>query len=186
VTASKSSSGGSGPAGRSTRPGASRPGPAALAEQLTTWMFDPFGFLLLTRERIQATFDEAVERGRLTRTDANRLVAELVDLGCQQTEELLGDIDHLLDRGREQLESAGRRTRVADGMERLARTADRARGTVGAGPSVPIAGYDELTAGQVQKRLRGLTPADLRRVREYERRHANRKSVLSAVERALA
>jgi hypothetical protein len=65
------------------------------------------------------------------------------------------------------------------------RAGDRARRTVGVGPSFPILGYDDLTAGQVEQRLAGLRPAELRKVRDYERRHANRKSVLSAVERAL-
>ena len=45
--------------------------------------------------------------------------------------------------------------------------------------------YDELTAAQVNAQLDGLSPADLRRVREHERRNANRKSVLAAVERKL-
>jgi hypothetical protein len=71
-------------------------------------------------------------------------------------------------------------------MDRIVRTADRARRTVGVGPSFPILGYDDLTAAQVESRLNGLTPAELRKVREYERRHANRKSVLGAIERALA
>jgi hypothetical protein len=53
------------------------------------------------------------------------------------------------------------------------------------GPSFPILGYDDLTAGQVEQRLEGLKPAALRKVRDYERRHANRKTVLDAVERAL-
>ena len=60
--------------------------------------------------------------------------------------------------------------------------ADRARRAVGVGPSFPITGYDELTAAQIQARLGDLTPAQLRKVRDYERRHANRKSVLSAIE----
>ena len=46
----------------------------------------------------------------------------------------------------------------------------------------PDPAYDELTARQVTERLRGLAPAELRRVREYERRHANRKSVLTAID----
>jgi hypothetical protein len=71
-------------------------------------------------------------------------------------------------------------------MDRLARTADRARRTVGVGPSFPILGYDDLTAAQVNARLKGLSPTELRRVRDYERRHANRKSVLEAIERALS
>jgi hypothetical protein len=46
-------------------------------------------------------------------------------------------------------------------------------------------GYDDLTAAQVQGRLEGLTPAELRKVRDYEKRHANRKSVLNAIESKL-
>jgi hypothetical protein len=70
-------------------------------------------------------------------------------------------------------------------MDRIVRTADRARRTVGVGPSFPILGYDDLTAAQVNSRLKGLSPRELRQVREYERRHANRKSVLDAIEKAL-
>src|SRR5205807_3317730 len=108
----------------------------------------------------------------LTRSDANELVAELVRLGRQQTEELLSDLERVLGQGRQR-------------FDRIVRGADRARRSVGVGASFPISGYDELTAGQVQQRLDGLSPADLRKVAEYERRHANRKSVLSAIEKAL-
>jgi hypothetical protein len=45
--------------------------------------------------------------------------------------------------------------------------------------------YDELTAAKVTARLDDLPPADLRRVRDHERRNANRKSVLAAVDRRL-
>lgn len=161
-------------------------GLAGLAEQLANRIINPLGLIVLTRERIQDTLDEAAERGRLTRTDANELVAELVKRGRQQTEEMLSDVERLLGRGRDQVETAAKRARLVDGMDRIVRTADRARRTVGVGPSFPILGYDDLTAAQVETRLHGLTPAELRKVREYERRHANRKSVLGAIERALA
>jgi polyhydroxyalkanoate synthesis regulator phasin len=49
----------------------------------------------------------------------------------------------------------------------------------------PIAGYDELTAAEVVERLRDLEPGELRRVREYERRNANRKTVLGALDARL-
>jgi len=161
-------------------------GLASLVEQVTNRIINPLGLVVLTRERIQDTLDEAAERGRLTRTDANELVSELVKRGRQQTDELVSDVDRMVGRGRDQLESASKRTRLTDSMDRLVRTADRARRTVGVGPSFPIIGYDDLTAAQVEARLNGLTPAELRKVREYERRHANRKSVLGAVERALS
>ncbi len=76
--------------------------------------------------------------------------------------------------------------RTTESVDRLVRGADRARRTMGVGPSFPILGYDELTAAQVEQRLTGLKPAELRKVRDYERRHANRKTVLDAIERALA
>jgi len=63
--------------------------------------------------------------------------------------------------------------------------ADRVRRAAGVGPNFPITAYDELTAAQVQGRLGGLTPAELRKIRDHERRNANRKSVLNAIERKL-
>lgn len=198
MPASKSSSsGGSGGTSRAaggsrkagvTKPPAaapSRSGARAFVEQLASHVISPLGLVLLTRERIQDTLDEAAARGRLTRSDANELTAELVRRGRLQTDEVLADAERLIERGREQLDSGMMRSRFTDGMDRIVRTADRARRTVGVGPSFPILGYDELTAAQVNSRLKGLGAAELRRVREYERRHANRKSVLDAIERAL-
>ena len=37
----------------------------------------------------------------------------------------------------------------------------------------------------MRSRLGGLTPAELRKVRDYERRNANRKTVLAAIEAKL-
>ena len=54
------------------------------------------------------------------------------------------------------------------------------------GPTFPVLGYDDLTAAQVVGRLDSLTPAELRKVRDYERRNANRKSVLDAIETKLS
>jgi polyhydroxyalkanoate synthesis regulator phasin len=156
-------------------------GLASLVEQLVGSVIKPLGLVVLTRERIQETLDEAAERGRVTRADANELVAELVRRGRQQTDDLLGDLERMLDRGRGQLGSATKQS-----VDRIVRSADRARRTMGVGPTFPVHDYDELTAGQVAERLDGLGPADLRKVRDYERRHANRKSVLDSIEKALA
>ena len=53
------------------------------------------------------------------------------------------------------------------------------------GPSFPILGYESLTAAQITSRVTDLAPAELRKVRDHERRNANRKSVLAALERQL-
>jgi hypothetical protein len=102
----------------------------------------------------------------MTRDDAGDLVADLVRRGRRQTDELLRDLEGAL-------------TAPA---ERVIREVGRATGL---GPSFPIMGYDDLTAAQVGDRLTDLTPAELRVVRDYEKRNANRKSVLAAVERKL-
>ena len=70
--------------------------------------------------------------------------------------------------------------------DRVLREVDRARRRVGVGSSFPITLYDELTAAQIQGRLKDLTPAQLRKVRDYETRHDARKSVLGAIEKKLA
>jgi hypothetical protein len=66
--------------------------------------------------------------------------------------------------------------------DRLIREVGRAAGL---GSAFPIDGYDDLTAAQVSERLDGLEPAQLRTVRDHERRNANRKSVLAAIDRKL-
>jgi polyhydroxyalkanoate synthesis regulator phasin len=188
---SKTSSGNRTPGTSSRTPRATRTtgavaeGLSSLAEQLANRIIKPLGLVVLSRERIQQTLDEAAERGRLTRSDANELVSVLVERGRQQTDELLTDLERLLGRGRQQLDTATRKARRSEPLDRLVRGADRARRTVGVGPSFPIIGYDELTSGQVQIRLGNLTQAELRKVREYERGHANRKSVLTTLEKLL-
>jgi polyhydroxyalkanoate synthesis regulator phasin len=187
---SRPSSGGSGsgrPSARSARQQGSgkADGVAAITEQLVNRILRPLDIVMLSRQRIQETLDEAAERGRMTRADANELVSELVGRGRQQTEELLAEFERLLGRGRDQLGSARRRARRSEPVDQLVRVADRARRAVGAGPSPSISGYDELTASQVNKRLVELARPELRRIREYESRHANRKSVLDAIDKQL-
>ncbi len=172
----------------STRRGESNPGGdglSALTEQMVNRIIKPLGLVVLTRERIQEVLDDAVERGRVTCSDANELVGELVNRGRQQTDQLISDAERLLGRGRPQIGAATMRARRSESLDLLLRSADRARRTVETGQSFPILGYDELTAAQVQGQLDGLSPAELRRARDYERRHANRKSVLAAIDKHL-
>jgi polyhydroxyalkanoate synthesis regulator phasin len=161
-------------------------GLTSLAEQVTNGVIKPLGLVVLTTERIQEILDDAAERGRVTRSDANELAAELISRGRQQTDQLLSDVERVIGFGRRQLSPATRGARWSESIDLLVRSADRARRSVGVGETFPILGYDDLTAAQVQVRLEGLAPAELRRVREYERRHANRKSVLEAIDKSLA
>jgi polyhydroxyalkanoate synthesis regulator phasin len=165
--------------------GAASDGSSGLAEQLLNRVIKPLGLVVLTRDRIQEVLDDAAARGRVTRSDANELVTELVNRGRQQTDQLLSDVERVFGKGRQQVGAATQRARRSESLELLLRSADKARRSVGAGQSFPILGYDELTAAQVQARLEGLSPAELRRLRDYERRHANRKSVLAALDKQL-
>ena len=139
--------------------------------------------VVVTRDRLQESLDDAVRRGRMTRSDANDLLIEILRRGRKQTEDVLADIEQLLGRSRGQLDTA-RRAVTGKATDRALREVDRVRRATGTS-SFPISNYDDLTAAQVTERLSDLTPAQLRKVRDYERRNANRKSVLSAIERAL-
>jgi len=54
-----------------------------------------------------------------------------------------------------------------------------------AAATLPIEDYDSLNVSQIQARLVGLSPPELRKVRDYEKRHKNRAGVLSRIEGAL-
>jgi polyhydroxyalkanoate synthesis regulator phasin len=137
-------------------------------EQLARFL-DPREVVVLTRERVQEAVDDAVERGRMTRNDATALVTALFERGKAQTDDLISQIEGV----------------VTGTPTRIVREVDRARRATGIGSSFPVSGYDDLTAAEVGERLGDLTPPELRKVRDYERRNANRKSVLQNIERKL-
>ncbi|HEV2774600.1 MAG TPA: hypothetical protein VGV90_03330, partial [Solirubrobacteraceae bacterium] len=86
---------------------------------------------------------------------------------------------------RARAKSVGAAARRAPGTDRALRTVDRVRRAAGLGQSFPIIGYEDLTTAQVKERLADLNDAELRKVRDHERRNANRKSVLTAIEKRL-
>jgi polyhydroxyalkanoate synthesis regulator phasin len=133
--------------------------------------------VVLTADGVKSTLDDAVKRGRITRKDATELSQSLLSAGRSQADSLRSDLEQLLGRGRD---------RAALSSDRVLQEVDRARRRVGVGPSFPITLYDELNASQIVSRLKDLTPAQLRKVRDHEKRNDNRKSVLSAIEKRLA
>jgi hypothetical protein len=127
-------------------------------------VINPLDLVVITRARLQEVFDDAVERGRITRGDAADLVSDVLARGRSQADDLFAELEQVL--GRAPLEAARR--------------------VAGLGPEFPITGYDDLTAAEVVAELDGMSPAELRKVSEYERANANRKTVLGAVDRKLA
>ena len=165
---------------------------ADLRNALTRGIINPLNLVMLTRDRIEEVMDDAVSRGRMTADDAQKLAQDLINRGRKQTNDVLGDLESLLgatrggdaaSRARRQVSEATARARSA--ADPVLAHADRARRAAGVGPTFPILGYDDLTVSQVQSRLANLKPQELRKVRDYEKRHANRKTVLADIEQRL-
>ncbi len=49
----------------------------------------------------------------------------------------------------------------------------------------PISGYDDMNVAEISDRLEGLTAAQLREVREYEKRNKNRETLIEQLDRRL-
>jgi hypothetical protein len=168
---------------------------AEFREALRKNLIRPMDMVMLTRERIEEVLGEAVERGAITTKDAQGIGSNLLKRGRKETNDVLKDLEGLLGAGvaRPAKEAAkgvrkqasGARRRAVRAADPALATADRARRAAGVGPNFPILAYDDLTGTEVQRRLRDLTPAELRKVRDYERRHGNRKTILNAIEAKL-
>ncbi len=152
----------------------------------------------LSRERIDEVVDDAVERGRITRGDANELVSSLASRSRKATDDLLAELERLFEQARKEVEArtaparrqatrtAGRVGRsVRDAADRPLAEADKIRRRAGA-PGGPITGYEQLTANQIKSRLKDLDAAGLRKVRTQEKGGKARKSILAEIDRRLA
>jgi polyhydroxyalkanoate synthesis regulator phasin len=149
--------------------------------------------VVISVDLLQETVDEAVKRGRMTRDDAEELVTNVIQIGRMQTQDTITELESLVERStshtrrlaRVRVERVASAARHAPGSDRALRAVDRARRAAGLGSPFPISGYDELTAAQIKSRLAELSAAELRKVRDHERRNANRKSVLATIEKQL-
>jgi polyhydroxyalkanoate synthesis regulator phasin len=150
----------------------------------------------ISRERLQEVVDDAVRRGRMTRTDAEELVSRVVTRGRGQAEEILAQLERLLTQVREVGGVAGRareqvggraqkaRKRAVGAVDKPLASADRMRRRARV-PGFPITAYDQLTARQIDRRLTELNRSELRKVRDYERRNKARKGLLRSLDRKL-
>jgi hypothetical protein len=147
--------------------------------------------VVVTGERVQETVEDAVRRGRMTRRDAQELASAILAASRRQTDEIRQQLEALLERGprlgRREGEDAEPVT-IPIAHEDAAGTTVSGGVSTGAAPPapLPIPDYDDLTAVLVRKSLAGLSTDELRAVRDHETAHANRKTVLQAVDRLLA
>jgi polyhydroxyalkanoate synthesis regulator phasin len=176
---------------------------AEFREALRKNLIKPMEMVMISRDRIEEVLGEAVDQGRVTARDAQRITSGLVKRGQGQTRDVLKDLENLLEgvRGEARGRTAGARKAASGAAARARREAagarsraarspalaqvDKARRGAGVGPNFPILEYDQLNASQIQSRLKDLTPAQLRKVRDHEKRNSNRKTVLRAIETKL-
>ncbi len=139
---------------------------AAARDKIVGGVSGSLNAVLLTRKNIEDVIEDAVKRGRMTQHDAHEVIQGLLSRGARATGDIISDLDRLIGRGEDDITDAGGPSgRPSDNL--------------------PITGYDDLSAAKIVERLAGLTPAQLRKVRDYERKHANRKTVLDPIERKL-
>lgn len=129
--------------------------------------------------------DEIIDRGRDTERDLRRTGRNWTDSDD--------------DRGRRRSGSRGSRDAGAqdlDELKRVLRTLSRkiddlesgagsrsgGRASDGGASDLPIAGYDDLTAVEVNERLSSLSQSELKAVDDYERAHADRSTVTGRIE----
>jgi len=80
------------------------------------------------------------------------------------------------------------------GVETATRNAERvtdmtqrtmAAGVASTNGGFPIAGYDDMNVSEISDKLDGLSEDQLKRVREYERRHKNRDTLIEQIDRKI-
>ena len=116
--------------------------------------------------------DEVLDRGRDTERDLRRTGRNWTDSDD--------------DRGGRSRSAAGRDLeelkRTIRALSRKIEALEDAGSGSSAGAELPIAGYDDLTAVEVNNRLGSLSQADLITVDRYERAHADRSTVTGRIE----
>ena len=129
----------------------------------------------------------------MTRGDADEMIGRLVTRGRDQAEDLLSQLERLLTQARDAPGRARKqagthaqkaRKRAVKAADKPLAGADRVRRAARV-PGFPISAYDQLTVRQIERRLQELSPAQLRKVRDYERSNKARKSLLRALDRRL-
>jgi UDP-glucose 4-epimerase len=151
-------------------------------------------------ERRAAAAEEAATQAAERAARAERAVAERAAVAERTAEEKAREAAERAARAEEAAEKRARaaeaRARAdAEARAKAAAEAERARGEaersraeaeLAARPSRPVEHYDDLAAEEVIALLASLEPEDLHTLKEYERDHANRTRVLSAIDSVLA
>jgi hypothetical protein len=123
----------------------------------------------------QGLVDDSIEEFR-TQAESNRSVAgELVDRAERQRDALQTLIEESVDAYMD----------LAYAPFAYFRQGLRLVETEVVGGGFPIPNYDEMNVAEIRERLDGLTAAQIREIREYEKRNKNRESLIDQFDRKL-
>jgi hypothetical protein len=80
----------------------------------------------------------------------------------------------------------GRRAKeVAARIVNKQRAEKRETKDAGPQPDLPIANYDKLNVPEVKRRLERISAGDLHKIKRYEQRHKQRKTLLAEIDKRL-
>lgn len=156
-----------------SNPSSGTPEPATTEEELNRAEASVNAFrealdrsVTISRERLQEVLDDAVQRGRMTRGDAEELVSRLVTRGREQAEDVVGDLDRLLRQLRSEVTATVTKPRQTAGRaaartrRELEDAAEKARQEVGSrmerGRRRTVSAVDQplASADRVRRRTR--------------------------------
>ena len=164
------------------------------------------------RERLQEIVDDLVSRGALSAAEANKLVENLLTSSKTYSAALLQMLESATSGSRRGLgarvapmvatagTAAGKVAETVMAAPKLVTGSGRSKSEPSAEPSVaperaasepssapgePIPCYTALTVAQIRPSLAGLSPEELRRVRDTEASGKKRKSLLAEIDKLL-
>ena len=71
------------------------------------------------------------------------------------------------------------------GLQAVQETADQASSAANGNGDLPIRDFDNLSVNEVSQKLGGLSEEDLKKVRNYEKQHKNRDSLVEQIDRKI-
>ena len=89
------------------------------------------------------------------------------------------------DERRRERETERRKREGSKRSEQYVASTEEARRARRGSQALPIDDYDDLSIDEVEKKVRGLSRQEIQNVRDYEKRHKNRKTLIESLDRSL-
>ncbi len=127
--------------------------------------FSPFAYFREGLKMTQRATQQGLEATEQVARQGLRVTEQATRQGLRVAEEVTEQTDEVLRQTERATKEAELRTAVFGALQ----TAD----------------YDELSVAEISKRLEGLSPEQLRKVREYEKKNKNRETLIEQIDRKI-